>query len=283
MQVLNILFLIVLGIVQALPGSNLSHADSVAQSLAKQVPNNTAKTRAGKDNANESLPAEIMVNGVEFILVPAGWFWHAIETGDIPAELHPRDSKDLWFNEMRIWQNSFYVAKYEARANDFVRFISSDGVKLREQYSEGETEGCAVRRDEQGHYYLVDEEHNLPITHLSAQLAQEFASWMGFRLLNETEWVKAARGTDKRVWPWGNEFPDDTFAAFNGSTDCRPAPVTAYEKGQSPYGAFNMAGNVAEHVNDWYNVKHDLALKDGDRNPSLATEGSTTLDAIMPK
>lgn len=218
------------------------------------------------------LPREVTANGVEFVLVPAGWFWYSVETGDITqlAADQPR------YRDVRVWLDSFYIAKYEARARDFERFMNSGVPRFGEQYKDGETEGCGVRRATDGHYFLVEPERDLPVTHLSWQLADEFSRWMGFRLPSEAEWEKAARGTDRRTWPWGDEYPDDTYAGFSFDAACNPMPVTTYPKGRSPYGAYNMAGNVFEYVADWYNTEFDAALRDGLRNPPLASHGTTS-------
>lgn len=221
------------------------------------------------------LPREIVVNGVEFVHVPAGWFWYGFENGawnTAGTPGHPPHYRDI-----RVWLDGFYIGKFEARARDFQRFMSQPDVAHRTQYKEGETEGCSVRRKPDGRYVLVDPDTDLPATHLSWELAREFSQWMGFRLPSEGEWTKAARGsTDKRLWPWGDEYPDDTRAAYAANWDCKPSPVTAFELGKSPYGAYNMAGNVFEFVEDWYNEGWDDALKDGVRNPALAKSGSRT-------
>lgn len=220
----------------------------------------------------QPLPREVEINGVAFVHVPEGWFWHAIEAGDVRR---PDEKQGKWFREARVWLDGFYIAKFEATARDFARFMASPAATKRDQYA-GDTDGCSVRRDAAGAYTLVDDGRNLPATHLSWELAEELTRWMGFRLPTETEWVKAARGTDKRVFPWGNEYPEDTFAGYNASEGCAAAPVDAFENGRSPYGAYNMAGNVYEFVADWYDSANDLALVDGMRNPPPAVEGEAT-------
>lgn len=214
-------------------------------------------------------PSEVEINGVEFVHVPAGWFWHAVPAG------RPSDDNIMKMAErnVKIWLDGFYIAKYEARARDFVRFMSSSAKTpvLASQYDDGAVNGCAVRRNDGGSYFLTRPADDLPVTHLSWQLADEMAQSMGFRLPTEAEWVKAARGTDKRTWPWGDEYPDDTFAAYEGGAACRPVPVDALPSGRSPYGVFGMAGNVYEYVADWYNANYYTALKDGERNPKPTT------------
>lgn len=237
---------------------------------------------AGGARAGEAdpLPREVTINGVEFIHVPEGWFWYAIESQAGNATGAPGKP---YFRDVKVWLDGFYIAKFEARARDFKRFMESDKVSHRSQYAEAEAEGCTVRRQPEGKYYLVEAERDLPATHLSWELATEFAQWMGFRLPTEGEWTKAARGTDRRMWPWGDEYPDDTFAGYNTvSTACSTSPVDSFGNGKSPYGVYNMAGNAFEIVQDWYNDEWDAALKDGVRNPPLAEKGTTPSPLPQP-
>lgn len=226
----------------------------------------------GKD-----LPREVVINGVEFVLVPEGWFWYSVSNGrpdTIPS------GKPL-NRDVRVWLDSYYIGKYPARATDLQRFLNSGDARFIDTYG-GRKDGCAVREDAKGKFYLVEPEKDLSATQLSWQLADEFARWMGFRLPSEAEWEKAARGTDKRHWPWGNAFPDDTYAGFLDNPICKPSEVHAFPKGRSPYGAYNMAGNVWEFVADWYNADFDASLKDGVRNPRLAKTGTTHTDVWSP-
>lgn len=224
------------------------------------------------------LPKEVLVNGIELVLIPEGWFWYSVENGDVTQLA---DNKKR-FRTVKIWLDSFYIAKYEARARDFQRFMNATKTVNTKSYEVGNGEGCSVRLNENNDYFIVDGAKDLPATHLSWQLSADFARWLGMRLPNEAEWEKAARGTDKRIWPWGNQYPDDTLANFSGGSACQHIEVGSNPAGQSPYGVFNMAGNVFEYVADWYNANRDLTLQDGMKNPPLATEGTLRTDMRVP-
>lgn len=221
--------------------------------------------------ASAALPQEVTIGGVEFVLISQGWFF---KTGG-----QPQAGQEFLIHEeygggnVRVWLDSYYLAKYEARARDLAAYLNSAAAKGVD-YA-GSTLSCSTRLGPDGKYVQLRPDEDLPATHLSWRLADNWARWMGFRLASEMEWEKAARGSDQRTYPWGDEYPDDTFAGYKTSSDCHTWPVNSFLKGRSPYGLYNMAGNVREFVADWYDIERDRQLKDGESNPAPAVAGTT--------
>lgn len=230
--------------------------------------------------ALDSLPKKIRMKGVDYVLVPQGVFTYTVSQGGSNGAV----LGDPIYRDVRVWLDAFYIAVFEAKAEDWRDFLNSTEYQNLEAQNlwAGKLPGsssCVVEKEQAGIWRLTSAfsaRENLPAAGLSWSMAKALANWMGARLPTEAEWQKAAKGDQgTRLWPWGDVFPDDTYGHFEFSGNpCHPQPVNFYPKGRSPYGVYNMAGNVAEWVEDWFNSDWDQGLKDGVRAPQLASSGT---------
>lgn len=147
-----------------------------------------------------------------------------------------------WFQaekpQREVFVDAFYIDKYEVTNAQYKTFIDA-------------TEHRPPRHWENNTYPV--EEDNLPVVYVSWKDAVTYCRWVGKRLPIEEEWEKAARGVDAHIWPWGNEFDIKkcNVESWEGSG---PKPVGSYPQGVSPYGVYDMAGNVWEWTDGWYDA-----------------------------
>ena len=144
----------------------------------------------------------------------------------------------------RVTLDAFMMDVYEVTTSQYGAFLSATGRVAPWLW---ETVSVARHSDR-------------PVIGVDWHDADAYCRWKGKRLPTEAEWEKAARGVDGRLYPWGNLVPTKEVANFalgaRFSYSQVLMPVQSYESGKSPFGLYQMAGNVGEWVSDWYSANY---------------------------
>jgi gamma-glutamyl hercynylcysteine S-oxide synthase len=168
----------------------------------------------------------------DMVLVPGTLFSYSVSANDDFIK-YPE------INDNIVKIDSFLIDKYPVTNAQYNDFLTSSG------YQPADTTRY-LREWKSG--MIKPGQEKYPVVYLSYEDMIAYAKWAQKRLPTQAEWQLAAQGTDKRKWPWGDEF-HGTYC--NNSFD-RPTPVDAFSKGQSPYGLLDLVGNVWQMTNDMY-------------------------------
>ena len=211
----------------------------------------------------EKSEKEIMINPVddaEMLLIPAGEFTMGASGNDEKAHENEKPA-----HKVRL--DTYYIYKYEVTNNQFRKFTDETGYNAEGNWEKWVTSGTG----------------NYPAVMVSWNDASAYCKWAGVKLPTEAQWEKAARGTDERIYPWGDTW--DASLCNNKEIPHKLTggkvrylfektgilPVGFFSGGVSPYGVMDMSGNVREWCSDWY--KDDYYNDSPDKNPMGPDEG----------
>jgi len=192
-----------------------------------QTPENT--------NTPDTTPTS-EIPDVPMIRIPAGKF-----TMGRPI-LSAKDERPNEGPTHDVSLKEYYIDKYEVTNGDYKACVDAGVCDTPHSLnSSARTKG----------YYPNPDYANFPVVHVDWYMADAYCEWRGARLPTEAEWEKAARGTNDKHFPWGQNIVSCAFTQY-ATCGKDTVAVGSHPDGASPYGVHDMAGNVWEWVADWY-------------------------------
>lgn len=190
--------------------------------------------------------------GGDMCFVPEGEFKQGCN-GAIDDECHRLEYPFHW-----KMLGSYWIDKFEVTIEDYQKCVDAGVCNNDEKFPHYDEYKFLVEEDGVDYYSQCnlknDEKSGHPMNCVSWYGAKAYCEWVGKRLPAEAEWEKAARGTDGRKYPWGNEDLSCEYTVYvQGDDNCskhETQPVGSKEKGVSPYGCYDMSGNISEWTND---------------------------------
>ena len=201
--------------------------------------------------ADTALLAVDSKNLTEMVRVPTGAF--LMGSNDGPQDERPQHKVEV---------GEFFIDRAPVTNTQFAAFLKGAGVKGPNGEHWYDVDDNDARIHQRNGKWVSDSDYeNHPAVEVSWFGAAAYCQWAGKRLPTEAEWEKAARGTDGRKYPWGNEAPDRSRAQFSAGYN-QTIPVGNLPKGASAYGLLDMAGNTWEWVSSAY-LPYPYDARDG--------------------
>jgi len=203
---------------------------------------------AGRE-LDSKLTREITGNdGAPMVLIPSGEFVMGSSAASDERPIH------------RVNLDAYYLDVFEVTISRYAKFLETVTTQ---------------QAPHQWNTVKLTEDGDRPVIGVNWSDADAYCRWTEKRLPTEAEWEKAARGTDGRKYPWGDEEPREGMANFSRCCGWSGfgllAVVGTHQAGKSPYGVFDLAGNVWEWVADWYDPQYYKTSPD--RNPTGPSSG----------
>jgi len=194
----------------------------------------------------------IGVDGMTLLYVPAGDFKMGSndQASDYSSDNYP---------QFDYYLDSFWIDQTEVTNQQYAMCVSDGKCKL----------PLLLNSPRRSSYYLDTRYEDFPVIYVEWGMARAYCEWAGRRLPTESEWEKSARGTDGRIYPWGNDEPISNFLLNFNNYGGDTSVVRSFSRGKSPYGAYDMAGDVCEWTSSLY-MLYPYESDDG-REDLLAT------------
>ena len=216
-------------------------AEPTAVALATAMPTATAISLNPTEAPSNKVPdpgeeRTSSVDGMIQVYVPDGSF----RMGGLDAKAEGDEKPDH-----QVSMSGFWMDKVEVTNAMYMLCVQAGACEPPDEF----------KSDTQDQYFNTDEYADYPVVYVTWVDADAYCTWAGRRLPTEAEWEYAARGTDFRTFPWGDERADTSRANFNrkfGDT----TRVGSFPAGASPFGILDMAGNVWEWVSDYYDADY---------------------------
>jgi len=283
--------------VMATAGGTAAKRPTERVSPAPEVNRNAVIWRTPVPPANPQV-GDVWVNpkdGMEMVYIAPGQFLLGTSDAQVDAWLkgHPGDKREDFEDEQpqcRVNLPGYWIGRTEVTNAQYRRFVQATGHRAPEHWKGG---------------HIPAGLEDFPVAYVTWDDAREYCAWAGGHLPTELQWEKAARGSDGRVFPWGDQWDakrcrnlelitgrghvsgENRAAAFGAwlaslawqawvtSHDTvrdGPAVVGSYPAGRSPFGCADMAGNVEEWCADWYDAGAYQRYAKGDLAPPKTGE-----------
>lgn len=187
------------------------------------------------------------------VLIPAGEF--------LMGSLEGTGRKDE-YPQHKVYLDAYWIDRYEVTGADFEEYLAQNPKQ------HPTITGWHDRKVRPGM-------ERKPVIGLTWKRCRNYCLWRGKRLLTEAEWERAAGGRNHRTYPWGEELPDENRAHFNRCCFIDKGDILrevgSLELGKTPERVYEMSGNIAEWVFDWYDARY--YQKSPHKNPKGPSKG----------
>jgi sulfatase modifying factor 1 len=211
------------------------------------------------------------------ILIPSGTFLMGIKSSETRIEIGQEEDGDVYqcsHPEREVYLDAYYIGRYPVTNAEYRRFVLQTDYRVPFQcaWTEFGVEASGWNPLDRT---FPEGQDDLPVVGVTWYDALAYCEWAGMRLPTEAEWEKAARGTDGRRFPWGDELVPDNYANVlaldaqtrkrNPTYSRRLPRVEAFEQGRSLYGCYQMFGTMDEWCADWWDPEFYAWMPD--KNP----------------